>query len=58
MGPLFFRAENVRWGLAQAVDLSLQWGRSFSERRTVIAFVKRLNDLASMGPLFFRAENL
>ncbi len=37
--------------------LVLQWGRSFSERRTGIRQVQREMNNASMGPLFFRAEN-
>ncbi len=36
----------------------LQWGRSFSERRTPLpGLVDGLDTAASMGPLFFRAEN-
>ncbi len=36
----------------------LQWGRSFSERRTANRVVHRYRAImASMGPLFFRAEN-
>ncbi len=39
--------------------LWLQWGRSFSERRTARKHLVRVaTALASMGPLFFRAENL
>ncbi len=35
MGPLFFRAENDAAGKGWATTPpSLQWGRSFSERRT------------------------
>ncbi len=35
MGPLFFRAENIGRGFPSAsVTPRLQWGRSFSERRT------------------------
>ncbi len=58
MGPLFFRAENRVATVADLEALMLQWGRSFSERRTVQIAppVDGLGD-ASMGPLFFRAEN-
>ncbi len=35
MGPLFFRAENVGTIGDRAHPTQLQWGRSFSERRTV-----------------------
>ncbi len=34
MGPLFFRAENFAPSFAATVSPVLQWGRSFSERRT------------------------
>ncbi len=34
MGPLFFRAENAYRAAAPLVAPALQWGRSFSERRT------------------------
>ncbi len=38
--------------------VELQWGRSFSERRTVLISHRREPPAdASMGPLFFRAEN-
>ncbi len=58
MGPLFFRAENsVPW-LTWCAAPSLQWGRSFSERRTQPGSNQDSVGLAaSMGPLFFRAEN-
>ncbi len=35
MGPLFFRAENPPTPPATQLRTGLQWGRSFSERRTV-----------------------
>ncbi len=36
----------------------LQWGRSFSERRTICrSTAPEVGESASMGPLFFRAEN-
>ncbi len=57
MGPLFFRAENGP-GPAHYPELSwLQWGRSFSERRTLDPHIWVFRPEASMGPLFFRAEN-
>ncbi len=34
MGPLFFRAENWSAPQSDTTATSLQWGRSFSERRT------------------------
>ncbi len=34
MGPLFFRAENLISGTTTNGEVMLQWGRSFSERRT------------------------
>ncbi len=58
MGPLFFRAENLaREAGLEGMSL-LQWGRSFSERRTAVDHLDPLRRAtASMGPLFFRAEN-
>ncbi len=58
MGPLFFRAENGDVPPPPESRASLQWGRSFSERRTGFpASVTTNSRAASMGPLFFRAEN-
>ncbi len=34
MGPLFFRAENAKNSVRSPLARRLQWGRSFSERRT------------------------
>ncbi len=34
MGPLFFRAENNTGNTNYPITIKLQWGRSFSERRT------------------------
>ncbi len=59
MGPLFFRAENhaTQEG-PESEDDQLQWGRSFSERRTLRpSWYSESSADASMGPLFFRAEN-
>ncbi len=58
MGPLFFRAENLRQPSGENAMRWLQWGRSFSERRTNRnAIIATFRANASMGPLFFRAEN-
>ncbi len=58
MGPLFFRAENVPLVPGSCSDSELlQWGRSFSERRTRRHAGPDREGVASMGPLFFRAEN-
>ncbi len=58
MGPLFFRAENPPKRTTWAGGETLQWGRSFSERRTMSEWAARATPRpASMGPLFFRAEN-
>ncbi len=58
MGPLFFRAENGIETVVLVCHQRLQWGRSFSERRTAIASPSSHHSKkASMGPLFFRAEN-
>ncbi len=60
MGPLFFRAENLTTSRTRTSrNPPLQWGRSFSERRTRATFRAAAGGpLASMGPLFFRAENV
>ncbi len=59
MGPLFFRAENSTETVYQFVWHLLQWGRSFSERRTLHSPAQIVGaELPSMGPLFFRAENM
>ncbi len=59
MGPHFFRAENANALLARFWVGLLQWGRSFSERRTDPGIqAKSEHCAASMGPLFFRAENI
>ncbi len=59
MGPLFFRAENLLHALLGRRWDALQWGRSFSERRTPLTLVlPPLTGQPSMGPLFFRAENI
>ncbi len=58
MGPLFFRAENPPTDVTAIPIGPLQWGRSFSERRTMAGSRPDHDDPdASMGPLFFRAEN-
>ncbi len=59
MGPLFFRAENANnHDVGLVATFELQWGRSFSERRTYrLSQGLREQLRASMGPLFFRAEN-
>ncbi len=59
MGPLFFRAENTLGTVPNPCCVAvLQWGRSFSERRTSRRLHSSLfPQAASMGPLFFRAEN-
>ncbi len=58
MGPLFFRAENsTSYWMQSRVSGVLQWGRSFSERRTRHRATAATVTPASMGPLFFRAEN-
>ncbi len=58
MGPLFFRAENWALPLYGAPPDGLQWGCSFSERRTCLGIALHFHRRASMGPLFFRAENV
>ncbi len=58
MGPLFFRAENCPCHGLRRPSRPLQWGRSFSERRTAtVQQVAEFTREPSMGPLFFRAEN-
>ncbi len=55
---LFQSGEPVKQPWAGLIASGLQWGRSFSERRTGDSAVSiRLHHLPSMGPLFFRAEN-
>ncbi len=39
MGPLFFRAENTTGSPCRMPAHRLQWGRSFSERRTLLSTV-------------------
>ncbi len=58
MGPLLFRAEDNAQSSQTIIQLTLQWGRSCSERKTMA--VRTLNGIAataSMGPLLFRAED-
>jgi hypothetical protein len=51
MGPLFFRAENDPVERSIMLLPSLQWGRSFSERRTLHAGqLPLVRVAASMGP--------
>ncbi len=56
---LFQSGERLNVTPRQVGHLALQWGRSFSERRTLPTqhHSPRLRSTASMGPLFFRAEN-
>ncbi len=56
MGPLFFRAENVeRCGISSGGMTWLQWGRSFSERRTPIQAILYSRQACFNGAALFQS---
>ncbi len=57
-GAALFQSGERVWLLSSDSTGGLQWGRSFSERRTGLPDCRDPDTHgASMGPLFFRAEN-
>ncbi len=55
MGPLFFRAENQWWVSERHLHHELQWGRSFSERRTFGLVHMRRGDCRFNGAALFQS---